>query len=277
MYEAWVGAIGRAVQADEYGDLSSDMRLEYAATLLCTGCDRSAYFIRQARNGRAACFGARPHGDDCPMTYATTENAATLSASEDEPSLTAEDELVLTPVRARARHRYAGSGASGPVVGAREGHPSGVTVQRKSRPTIGLNALLRRLVRHPASRSSSAKLVLPDGTVGTIRTLCIDVVGADLRLKNRRRLYWGTIRYANDDDGGAWLNLGRKGAPALHLDRVTVHELLDRHDVDDLEDLQGASFIGYLPLRKSATTDRLFLFPKDLDWFAIRLPDEDPI
>ena len=44
----------------------------------------------------------------------------------------------------------------------------------------------------------------------------------------------------------------------------TVATLLKRHDADDIEELQGASFVGYLPLRKSTTSDRLFLFVEDL-------------
>jgi hypothetical protein len=28
---------------------------------------------------------------------------------------------------------------------------------------------------------------------------------------------------------------------------------------------------------KSTTSDRLFLFVADLEWFALRMPDEDPI
>jgi hypothetical protein len=143
---------------------------------------------------------------------------------------------------------------------------------------MALGSLLRRLVRDPEFRRSEATLVLPDDTRGPVRTVCVQAVAADLRWQNRKKLYWGTVRYAHDDGaGGAWLNLGRRGSASLRLAPDIVGSLLERHDADDLEQLQGASFVGYLPLRKSTTSDRLFLFVTDLDWFALRMPDEDPI
>lgn len=38
-----------------------------------------------------------------------------------------------------------------------------------------------------------------------------------------------------------------------------------RHRVDDLEDLQGASFVVFTPLRRAAKSGRLVLFVNDLD------------
>jgi hypothetical protein len=75
----------------------------------------------------------------------------------------------------------------------------------------------------------------------------------------RRKLFWGTVRYAHDDEaGGARLNLGRRGSASLRLAPDTLTSLLECHDTHDLEELQGASFVGYLPLRKCTTSDRLF-------------------
>jgi hypothetical protein len=63
MREARVAILGRAMPAEEYEALAPERRRDYAESLTCTGCGQPAYFIRRARNGRAACFGARPHLD----------------------------------------------------------------------------------------------------------------------------------------------------------------------------------------------------------------------
>ena len=63
----------------------------------------------------------------------------------------------------------------------------------------------------------------------------------------------------------------------LRLDAQTAADLLARHSLDDLEDLQGAAFLLYAPLRKAKASERLILFVDDLDWFALRLPDDDPL
>jgi hypothetical protein len=60
MREARVAILGRAMLAEEYEALAPERRRDYAESLTCTGCGQRAYFIRRARNGRAACFGRPP-------------------------------------------------------------------------------------------------------------------------------------------------------------------------------------------------------------------------
>ncbi|MCU1425731.1 MAG: hypothetical protein JWM51_2022 [Microbacteriaceae bacterium] len=58
-----MAALGRSVPAEKYEEFTPALRRTYAESLACTGCGQPACFIRRARNGRAACFGARPHLD----------------------------------------------------------------------------------------------------------------------------------------------------------------------------------------------------------------------
>lgn len=272
MYESWVTTLERSVPADEYEEYTPALRRTYAESLVCTGCGQPAYFIRRARNGRAACFGARPHIDGCDM-------ASAVSSVEEAP-VTAEDEFLLRPIEPRTERPEEPGEPPAPALGKGDHHQveKGAGTGSFSSRSLRLNSLLRRLVRDPDFRYSEATLVLPDGARGPIRTLCVQAIAADARYQNRRRLYWGTIRYAHQDDaGGAWLNLGRRGSASLRLAPEIVTALLTRHHADDIEELQGAAFIAYLPLRKSTTTDRLFLFVEDLHWFALRMPDDDPI
>jgi len=277
MYEAMVGRLGTAVAAEDYAAYSSAERRGFADSLSCTGCQQPAYFIREARNGRAACFGARPHLDNCELASTSTEDGGSAALPSEEPRLTSKDEFVLRPIDTGAV-RHVKNDPNGVPGSGRARRYSATGVGGTSTPSMGLNVLLRRLVREPSFRESKAKLVLPDDTRGTIRKYCVEVIDADLSFADKRRLYWGTIRFANDDGGGGlWLNLGRRGAPALHLSSDVASELIERHSLEEAEELQGSAFMGYLHLRKSRTSDRLFLFPEDLDWFALRLPDEDPI
>jgi len=274
-----VGALGHAVAASDYEDIPAPVRRSYAESLLCPGCDQPAYFIREARNGRAACFGARPHVEGCEMASTITDDGGTAALPTEEPRVAAGDEFVLRPVEAAgAAVRHVRHDPEAPGGDGRARRYTARGAGGTSTPSMGLGVLLRRLVREPSFRESRAMLVLPDNTRGSIRDSCVEAVDADLGMRNERRLYWGTIRYPNEgDDGGAWLSLGRRGSAVLRLDPSTVEELLDRHGIDDLEDLQGASFVAYVPLRLAVKTGRLVLFVQDLDWFALRLPDEDPI
>ena len=65
MEEAKSRTTGSVWDAEEFAALSLAERDAIRETLTCTACGADAYFIREARNGRRACFGARPHRDDC--------------------------------------------------------------------------------------------------------------------------------------------------------------------------------------------------------------------
>jgi hypothetical protein len=277
MYEAWVGALGRAVPADEYAGYAAAARRSYAESVECTGCARPAYFIRQARNGRAACFGARPHVDGCPMATTLPGDPDGTPPIPDDPPLTAGAELVLRPAEPAPDEAEAEPDPDAPARPGGRKHARAAAAGQAA-ASIGMGVLLRRLLHDPTLRESGATLVLPDGARGTVGRYCVEAVRADLRFRDERRLYWGTIRYPNEDgDGGAWLSLGRKGSAVIRLDPETAAALLARHDLDDMEELQGAGFLIYAPLRKARTSDRLILFVDDLDWFALRLPDDDPL
>ncbi len=49
--------------------------------LVCVGCGNPAYFVKPSKNGRFACFGARPHKDDC--TLSSPEHEHSLGVLED--------------------------------------------------------------------------------------------------------------------------------------------------------------------------------------------------
>jgi len=282
MYEAWVGAMGRVVLASEYEGLSSDERWSCAESLSCTACEQPAYFIRRARNGRAACFGARPHVEGCELASTLTEDGGGGYLPSEEARWTSDDEFVLRSIRAShaaIRHMvHDSSGAIDPDGRARRYTQHGRGSDAHA--SIGMEVVLRRLIREPSFRKSRARLVLPGAESRTIRTACIEVIDAGPSRKNQWRLYWGTIRYANfdDRDGGCWLNLGRRGAPTLHLTSADLETVLERHKLDDPEELQGASFLYFGPLREATKRPgRMYVFADDLDWLAIRMPDEDPI
>jgi hypothetical protein len=282
MYEAWVGALGRVVLASEYEDFTPDKRWGYAESLSCTACEQPAYFIRRARNGRAACFGARPHVEGCELASTLSEDGGSSYLPSEEPRLTADDEFVLRSVRAthtpvrHLLHDPAGDIDDDGRARRFTRHGPG----SEAYASIGMEVVLRRLIREPSFRNSRAKLILPGSESRTIRTACIELIEAGPSRRNQWRLYWGTIRYANFDenDGGCWLNLGQAGAPTLHLTAEDLEAVFERYGLEDPEELQGASFLYLGPLRESTRRPgRMYLFADDLDWLAMRMPDEDPI
>lgn len=283
MYEAFCSVANRNFTAEQFGALPAVSRLAYRPTLTCTGCGADAYFMKTASNGRAACFGARPHEDDCELASADGETLVGGGLTEVETLLPQGESLRLRPVSISAPVHVSVDeiDSSKPAAGKRH---IGGGLETAGQASLGLNMLLRRLVREPAFRQSRVTLRLPDGTVGTVREHCVLIRSAGREHRDRIRIFWGTIRYARaDDKGGAWLNTGGWGSPALHLTKTMLDQLFISKHLTELEDLHGAAFIFYGALRMKRMAaeegdhdvERFYLFPNDPEWFTVRLDQED--
>lgn len=247
--------------------------------LICPGCRADAYFIRRARNGRQACFGARPHNRGCRLGADGTDDRGTRHLPEAEQRDPIAGEFNLQPMRdkkvAHVRHEEGDDPDSG-------GRGRRHTLPREngtSRPDRDLSRLLRELVRVPGYRDSRDVLHLDNGTRTTVREWCVHSSDAGLDLRRQKRLYWGTIRYVGGSGENAWfLNTGRGEAPTLVLQPAGMERLLKRKRISDVEDLEGASFITHSKLGYSNKNDspRFWLHIEDLDWFTVRLPHQDP-
>lgn len=275
MDEARIGVNGPTYTAEQFEALGGAERQRLRPDLTCPACEADAYFVRRSINARPAYFGARPHFADCEM--ATTGGEGGFGQLEDVDAIDAVDGgLILRPMNA-APPEHVTEGAEGAEGNRRGQRHGGTPVPGRSRRGMNLNRLLRRLVRTPGFATSTAALTLPDGTETTIRDWCVPTATGDTTYLDLRRIFWGTIRYANTDaDGGAWLNLGRGDQPTIRLDSDFVETILQSAQLDDVADLQGASFAYYGHLRRSRGNERLYFFPDDPEWFTIRLESEDP-
>jgi hypothetical protein len=119
-------------------------------------------------------------------------------------------------------------------------------------------------------------LELPDGTRGTVRTVCKhvhDVTERDLKKSNR--IYWGTILYpVLRDDGGAWLNTGSRDTLTVGIDSDNLDLLAEAKDLEHIDDLSGSFFAYAGPLRRGPS-GKFLVFANDLEWLAVRPFDED--
>ena len=274
MDEALLGRGGGVISADSFASLPGSRRATLREVLLCPACGAAAYFIREARNGRRACFGARPHEDDCELASIVTEFGGSAALDETDERINAGDEFRLEPIRHRAiRH-----------VTHDPGSPLGTGTARRyvgrggSRPRVssmGLDRLLRQLAIRPNFASSTTILVLPDDTRGRVRTVCRhtqDLGDSDV---GKRRIYWGTIRFPRPtSEGGAWLNTGGRNSPTVLIDEDHLQSVLEVWDMALLDDLSGAFFAFYGYLRRGPS-GKLLIFADDDEWFAVRPHEED--
>ena len=277
MYEAHSTAAGRVFSAEQFEALDPNLRSHHRHLLTCTGCGAPAYFIRTARNGRAACFGARPHGDECEMASTDGESSTPGSLEEADTIVATDSVFVLQPSLAKAiTHVVEGddhSSRSGRT-GRRHTGPEG---KRTTRKRLALNKLLRRLVREPGFRRSQTTLLMPDNSSTTIREFCVPASTIDSARARPRRLYWDFVGYVREDEneGGAWLNLSTKGAPGIRLNKSMLASVKANKKITDTSDLTGCTFLYYGALTRKAATGRYYFAPQDPEWFIVRLKKQD--
>ena len=275
MDEARSRTRGTIYTADAFAALPSGQRQTLRETLVCTACGADAYFIREARNGRRACFGARPHEEGCELASIATEDGGSGALDEVDEQINAGDIFRIEPARVRlvrhARHdpleadrregaavRYTGRGRGG---------------RRTS--SMGIDRLLRQLVLRESFRDSRTMLILSDDTQHSVRKGCVHIHDIEDNHLNKLRVYWGVIRFPRPKPGGgAWLNTGSRLTPSLVIEEDDLLSLLDRKGMSDLEDLSGSYFAIMGRLRQGPSGKRL-LWVDDLDWFGVRPYDED--
>jgi hypothetical protein len=274
MEEARNRTTGAVYMADQFALLNPADRQRLRELLICTGCGADTYFIREARNGRRACFGARPHAEDCELASSITEDGGSAALDEVDERLNAGDVFRIDPSRERTvRHVSHDPNAPALVGGA------AVRFTRRGKGTarmssMSLMRLLRQLVLRTSFRRSQTLLVMQDDSRQSVRSGCVHLTEIEDKHRNRVRVYWGTIRFPRPKDGGgAWLNTGW-GSPTIVVEQEALESLLERSGLEDLEDLSG-SFFAFMGRLREAAGHRRFFFIDDVDWLAIRPFSDD--
>lgn len=271
---ATVRSMNEPYLAGAFAELDEALREELRRDLICSVCGADAYHVRPPRNGRPACFGARPHAESCDVASQTTDTSTVETLTTEEERATKKDGFTLRGADASAIGHTAldappvGSDRPGRSYTGREG------AARGSYPGLKLIRLLRLLVTVPSFAEESAALHLASGTRTTVREYCVPMSRVDLERRDRERVYWGAIRYAKAVYDGAWLNTGSKTEPSVHIGNELLGRLLDHWKLDSVEDLAGAAFGLWGKIRRDRKApDKLFLFVESLTSFVI-IPEE---
>lgn len=270
MEEAKSRTNGAVWDAEEFAALSSGERNALRETLICTGCGADAYFIREARNGRRACFGARPHREVCELASFVTDDGGGAPLDEVDELINAGDIFRIDPNRGRAiRHvRHDPTAPTSPGGSAVRYTRRGQGIVRQS--SMGLGRLLRQLVMREPFRRSQTLLIMSDDTRQTVKSGCVHISEIEDKHRNRLRVYWGTIRFPRPkEDGGAWLNTGI-GSPSIVIEEDELATLLERSGIKELEDLSGSFFAIMGKLRRGQGGRQYFFVNDAVDWMAIR-------
>ncbi|GAA5032567.1 hypothetical protein ACFQRL_04350 [Microbacterium fluvii] len=252
MEEAKSRTTGVVWDAEQFAALSTGERDSLRDSLVCTACGADAYYIREARNGRRACFGARPHRADCELASFVTDDGGGAPLDEVDELINAGDIFRIDPNRGRTIRHVRNDPSAPDSTGG-----SAVRYARRGRGNVrqssmGLGRLLRQLVLREPFRRSQTLLIMSDDSRQTVRSGCVHLSEIEEKHRNRLRVYWGTIRFPRPkDDGGAWLNTGW-GSPTIVINAEELAAVLERSGLEELDDLSGSFFAIMGRLRETA-------------------------
>lgn len=207
--------------------------------LVCIACGQQAFFRKHSADGRAACFGARPHAAGCSMAAEDALRAESAIGPE-EAIIRNTDVLVIdlnfgavqgaphlqddgqTDAHGRGGRHIAGAG------------------QRTARTHRRLSTLLKHLRSSAAFGASTQPIEIGGIANRTLRDFFVEFSAMQPHHFSQIVGCWGMIADAGAGKGITWLNSGGRGDISIGIPDAVSGAFAQRFQVSDLEDLAGA-------------------------------------
>lgn len=208
-------------------------------SLICTECNADAFFRKASSSGQAACFGARPHMENC--SFASPETQVSEAEGGDEDIIHNPGQIIEIDLNFGASNQNIDVG---PNHGGETGQGRGRHVGRGTRPNANmhrrLSTLLRNLINSNEFRNSNQLIKLEGRSVTSVSDFFMnfnDVSGAK---DGEFHGYWGMLTDARIGNGGTlWLNSGGKSAVSCAISHQDIDALYNRYSIDDEEGFAG--------------------------------------
>ncbi|NYE30390.1 hypothetical protein HDE78_003359 [Rhodanobacter sp. K2T2] len=242
--------------------------------LICPECKGIAFFRRESSDGRAACFGARPHADTCSLAGSEAGDWGTDGSDVEDERRNAGDHIVID-----LSYGADADGPDGAAGGDRRHAGAGRTftgsgMPRQSRSQKRLSTLLRWLVKSENFRQSTQVIELPGRITLPANQLFVPFDRIDASLRAKFHGFWGMISDATASKGVVWLNTsGHKGFSVMIETQSAVDAFKKRYSITSLEQLAGAYVLVFAQLVKSGKTDKLFSRVDDIGYIVVNIAD----
>lgn len=239
--------------------------------LICAECAGPAFFRKATRNGRAACFGARPHQDGCSLAAQDSEQVIEGENTDLDVLNNPAERIVVdlafgAPPREVHSDPNQGQGRAG-----RAPRYVGANPRPDAHMHRRLSSLLRALIEAPQFSASNQLLEIAGQAEICVRDFFVPLLNANPGMRGLFRGWWGLISNAKDGaDGTLWLNGGGRGQISFCIPPESRPEVLDRFRLVDNEQLVGAYALALGELRISQN-GKMYCVIESPNYIAIRL------
>lgn len=248
-----------------FADMSEKRR-----NLVCPECGGPAYFRRLTRNGRAACFGARPHQPHCSLSV-LDETRVIHGQGEIAEVINNPGERIVVDLNFGAQQHVHAEPNLGPVRGGgRAGIHIGDNAANNARMHRRLSTLLRTLIESPDFRASQQILEIFGNEI-RVRDFFVPLLEIQPHHLNSLKGFWGMLSDVGADQSKTiWLNSGGRRNISFCIDDNSFTQICERYNINEEEDFSGA-YILVIGEAKLAQSGKVYCSIQDPNMVCLRL------
>lgn len=222
--------------------------------LECPECHGPAFYRGLTRNGREACFGARPHIPGCTLATLEHDGEATGQGNEEDELLTIGQRIVLDFNFGTAEAGQGGQPAGVPIATGNAGTHGDNGPAVRETITRRLGPLLRSLIELDEFRRSPQIIEVPEIGEFSVADFFVNFTDVTDDHIGSYHGFWGMVPDARRAANGTlWFNSGGREDMSALLDKSFIEETCQRFHVENEEDIAGAYILvlGELRLAKN--------------------------
>lgn len=238
--------------------------------LVCPECGGPAFFRKQTRNGRAACFGARPHQPNCGLA-ALDETRVIDGHGEVVDVIDNPGERIVVDLNFGAQlHVHAEPNVGPGNARARAGVHAGGNSQNSARMHRRLSSLLRTLIESPHFRTSAQILEILGREI-PVRDFFVPLLNIGAQHRNSMKGFWGMLSDVGaGQPGTVWLNSGGRDDISFCIDEQSFAAVCNRFHITDIEEFSGA-YILVIGEARVSQNGKLYCVIENQDMVSLRL------
>ena len=234
--------------------------------LQCPECFVRAFFRHASFNGRAACFGARPHADGCSLA---AQDQDRLEEGDDFDVQHIPTGKIVVDFSYGTHEPSNGNSSHGQVLTF---DSAALNYDRTdAQASRRLRSLLRMLIKFPAFRDSNILIeIYPYGKIA-VRDFFVTLDSVTKLNVGMFRGFWGVITDAQSTtDGSLWLNSGGRDSISFCIDYKFVDLIAKRYRLRNLEDLAGAYILAF-GVPHVSTNGKLHVILQEPEYIFLKL------
>lgn len=230
----------------QFSKLDFSEMSEKRRSLFCPECNGPAFFRKETRNGRAACFGARPHAPGCSLSV-LDETRITQGQTEVAEIINNPGERIVVDLDFGTHQHVHADPNAGPFRGGvRAGMHIGGHASNNARMHRRLSTLLKTLIESPNFRTSQQILEILGREI-SVRDFFVPLLDISESHLNTMKGFWGMISdIGSGINDTVWLNSGGRGNISFCMDKDAFKQLCQRFNISDSdpEELSGAYILA---------------------------------